>query len=371
MITISVHREDPRLVLKAYGNLVIQGWDRQEVGAQTSYQLFKMRQEGDEYTMTCQDNCILSVPAGSDLAIEKAAGNATIRDLTRELVIEKVGGNLNLLNVKSVTVEKVGGDFAYKNITGNLEIEKIGGNLSGEGDLNLLRVNKIGGDLTVRGIATELKAEVGGNITAEIKQLGEEGCELGAGGDISLFLPGVTGAEFTIDSGAEEIHLKLGDNKQYIEEGSYTYTLGEGGPHVRLRAGGNVAVHDEPFDEHLMDDFEDIVSANLERSISAEVERATRRAQVVAERAQRRVDAAMKRMESRRQGWHEAIPPIPPIPPINIPHFEFRTRPPTPPVTSPRREPVTDEERMLVLKMVADKQISVDEAERLLKAMEG
>ncbi|MBN2472303.1 MAG: hypothetical protein JXN59_16380, partial [Anaerolineae bacterium] len=46
-------------------------------------------------------------------------------------------------------------------------------------------------------------------------------------------------------------------------------------------------------------------------------------------------------------------------------------RPPRPPAPPEPREPVTDDERLLILRMLEQKQISVEEAEKLLSALEG
>jgi hypothetical protein len=51
-----------------------------------------------------------------------------------------------------------------------------------------------------------------------------------------------------------------------------------------------------------------------------------------------------------------SVPPVPPIPPM----------PPRGGV-----DPVTDDERLVILKMLQDKKISLQEAEKLLAALEG
>jgi hypothetical protein len=99
--------------------------------------------------------------------------------------------------------------------------------------------------------------------------------------------------------------------------------------------------------------------------------KASMRAQDQSERVQHRVDAAMRRAEEKmrsaeRRSAHMGIsvgrwgvnfggprPPVPPAPP----------RPPS--------DPVTDEERLTILKMLQEKKISLQEAEKLLAALEG
>jgi hypothetical protein len=96
------------------------------------------------------------------------------------------------------------------------------------------------------------------------------------------------------------------------------------------------------------------------------------RAQEQSDRVQRRVDTAMRRAEEKmRSAEHRSMhmgikvgrfgasierPGIPPIPPM----------PPRPPA-----EPVTDEERLTILKMLQEKKISLQDAEKLLAALDG
>jgi hypothetical protein len=56
----------------------------------------------------------------------------------------------------------------------------------------------------------------------------------------------------------------------------------------------------------------------------------------------------------------QGVPPVPPVP-----------QQPVPPDTRPAgKKGATDEERLMILKMLQDGKITVDEAETLFKAME-
>ena len=65
-----------------------------------------------------------------------------------------------------------------------------------------------------------------------------------------------------------------------------------------------------------------------------------------------------------RPEWNReaAAPPAPPIPPA-------APKAPAPP--KPKRTPATDEERMLILRMVEQGKLSVEQAEKLLLALSG
>ena len=86
-------------------------------------------------------------------------------------------------------------------------------------------------------------------------------------------------------------------------------------------------------------------------------------------RAQEKIDqklaAAQRKIEhkshtshatGRRSRWGVPIPPVPPVPPA-------------PP--APLADPVSEEERLMILRMLEQKKISLAEAETLLSALEG
>jgi hypothetical protein len=190
-----------------------------------------------------------------------------------------------------------------------------------------------------------------------------------------------------------------------LEEGSRRkVVLGSGAAKIQMIAGDDLIVTSRAdewksladFDSGSLDElfersFDDIgrgwedmfergipgIPGNLHERISEKVHKAeaAARARAHGDRAQRQVEAAMRRAEEkmraaerrsqfisiggRHTGGRGPIPPIPPIPPV----------PPIPPAQ--RSEPVSDEERLTILKMLQEKKISLQDAEKLLAALEG
>jgi hypothetical protein len=187
-----------------------------------------------------------------------------------------------------------------------------------------------------------------------------------------------------LSSGASDIRISVKDQKLSVEQEDYVFSMGTGARAVRARAGGDIVVSDEPFEvdriehefEHMrvrwsgrssrhdpQEHFQD-----LEHRIHRQTERATRR-------AEERVKAAMERVERHSRFREQAFgklgsligfaaqsrQPEPPVPPT----------PPSMPNEMERSSQVTNDERMLVLKMLQEHKITVDEAENLLAALEG
>jgi len=98
----------------------------------------------------------------------------------------------------------------------------------------------------------------------------------------------------------------------------------------------------------------------LGERVSRQVEQATARAAKRAEEAARRLERHAER-QARRWGGNVSSDP-----------WNWNVGPrgvPTPP--SPASEPVAEEERMAILKMLAEKKITAEQAEQLLNALEG
>ncbi len=94
--------------------------------------------------------------------------------------------------------------------------------------------------------------------------------------------------------------------------------------------------------------------------ISRQVEQATSRAAKRAEEAARRVERHAERQARRWKGTVSTGPW----------NWDFNSQNvPTPP--APPSEPVAEEERMAILKMLAEKKITAEQAEQLLNALEG
>ncbi len=360
----------PQVQVKASGDLALKGHERQEVSAVSRYTgNLTMRQEGDVLQIVCLDDCSLTVPTGSTIIIERAAGDARISNVTGSLKVQNVGGDLALFETGQVEIEKVGGDLLAHHLHGGFTIQQIGGDFTGDDIQGIINCGKVGGDIVLRQAGGSFEGRAGGDLRLGLVMTKLPVCNLRCGGDIQFFIPSGSSGVLNIISNGEDIQLNLGNDYKSIEERSYNLTLGEGGDQLTLQAGGDVTISDQPWTEEVIPDYADNMDMEslhqLDEEVSAHVERATRRAQEAAHRAEQRIQSAMNRMEQARWGTlgdriHGRV-------------MEKFNRKFGEPVDSPvpPHDAVTDEERLMVLKMVQDKKITVEEAEKLLRSMEG
>jgi hypothetical protein len=99
-------------------------------------------------------------------------------------------------------------------------------------------------------------------------------------------------------------------------------------------------------------DFGNQLGAHITRG----VEKATRRAAEQAERAARRAEAKLRGRGARGR--------------VNVGRWNWSAEPGRA-AASAAGEPVSEQERLAILKMLAEKKITADEADRLLAALEG
>ncbi len=402
--------ENAQISIRAHADLVLQGWDKPEIRALSdSRRSVSVQTAGDHYSITCADDCDLTIPAGAKAVVERIGGDAHVRDLKEALVIQKVGGDLVVQGTVSLEILSVGGDCCVCHLNGPLSIQRIGGDLTGADIQGFLSVSNVGGDVEIEVENGDIAMNVGGDVDFTLKSFSAQKVKINSSGDVTLHLPEPADAEINLVCGGDIEVSSSGVNEE--AEHVYSGKLGAGGARLNVRAGGDIQVTSKTsgkmqqkmtdLEEHWAD-LEERRANIMEEAAEQEVHgfgfyregpevilntdeltsRARREVEKKMRQAQERMDAAMRRMEERTRRMMDSgtIPPIPPIPPVP----PVPPTPPTPPIFPPRGseagpspsanpEPskVSEEERLLILKMLQEKKITAEEAEHLLEALEG
>lgn len=355
----------PLIVLESVpGDLRVAGWERDEIAARTQGEQLSLLGEDTRFHIQCDDDLILNIPAQADLHIESVAGDADLRGLSGACRIQQASGDVAGRSLASLQIQNLAGNLSLRNATGNISAQNIGGDAylrASQADISL---TSLGGDLHVRGASGNISAALGGDAVLHIEPRPGVNVNITAGGNILLRLPPTADVRLEMrGGGSESVHMNLPgvifDPKTWDGQ----ITLGSGSAAIFLLAGGEVTVteQDEEWDAAVSADFDFAdMPADLSGHIQRQVERAQRQAQDVARRVEQKTREAERRIQARvnarvgRWGmdWSGSIPRPP--------------RPPTPP-----GEPVSDEERLIILRMLAEKKITAEEAEKLLSALEG
>lgn len=418
MDTRSVQASDaPKIRLSSSGNLSVKGWDKTEINAKCSApDLLTLEVQEDEFTVSFLSNGSLRVPYGSTLQVSQITGDSTFKGLEGPLSIEQISGNLSLRSVGSVDVGSVNGSLSAKNLEGSLNVKVCRGNVAVsdiQGDFQVEEA--IDGNLSLKEIDGSSKAEARGNVSVQLDPSPESSYDFISKGNLSCRLADDASVKISIQKGANLAIRIPGIEVPDRITPPYEITLGEGDANLSLSADGNVGLNSRPpdwamsdFEFEIGEDFEslaeminqqissqieaqmemmddelelqiDNLTASLEASaLSAEqAERIAERARMASERAnqraqekirraqekmQRKLEAAQRRAERKARAAERAA-------------RDRRRRPEStewvPPSTRQPIEPVSEEERLMILQLLEQGKITSEEAEQLLAALEG
>jgi hypothetical protein len=345
------------------GDISVVGWDGSEILIKADDEEIHLEQNGDQVRMTCRDDVSLRVPKGSSLTFTSIQGDAAIRGVSGSIEIKEITGDLSMREVGSVSIESIQADFSLKGARGNLYIKNASGDVSIRDVDGNVNIDSVADDLALRGARGNIKVNVGEDVVVYLEPRDDGQYMVTAGDDILLVLP--PSANATITMQGDEIDVEWPDTENDPEATERVVTLGSGAAKIMLRAGGDVRLTNQANAAESAEEFGNFAGLNFDWSgfgerISRQVERVTSSAAKRAEEAARRAERHAERQARRWRGNVKSGPWS----------WEFNSsgvpKPPTPP-----SEPVADEERMAILKMLQEKKITSEQAEQLLRALEG
>jgi hypothetical protein len=357
--TISAGRTPRITIEEVSGDLSLVGWEGEDVLIKGDEQEVRVQQDGDQVRLSASDDLALRVPRASSVFIETVNGDAAIRGVTGALELKETHGDLSIRDVSSVTIGTVHSDLSLRGAKGNVGVKNVHSDANirdVEGDLNLASVAD---DLVLREARGNVTANVGEDVVMYLNPRAGNTYEITAGDDILLILPPKADATLTLRG--DEINVDWPGIEKDDGATERVITLGNGAARLNLNAGGDIRVTSQIEAGETADEFGNFAGINLDWSgfgerISRKVEQATRKAEAAARRAEQKMRDAERR--SRRfEGGFE----------IGRWNWDFGSKG----ASGARKESVSDEERMAILKMLQEKKITAEQAEQLLSSLEG
>jgi len=352
------------------GDLRLIGWDNDEILLRADDEEVTLEQNGDEVSLSCRDDLAINVPKNSNVHVISAKGDMSVRGLTGEFEADSIQGDVAIRDAGTVTLGAVESDFSLRGAKGDVHVKSVGGDASLREVNGSLTLDSVSDDVAIRGVGANLKVDADSDVVVHLVPLPGQTYSVIAGDDILLILP--PEADATLTMHADSIIVDWPDIKP-AQDASRVVTLGKGSAQIALDAGGDVLVTNrtdaaESADEHgnfagMMFDWGswgreigqhwgDFGSEIGER-ISHRAEEAARRAELRAQDAARRTERKIRRAVGGRNAKMKWT-------------WDFENMPKV-----PKREPVSEEERLTVLRMLAEKKITSEEADQLLSALEG
>ncbi len=360
--TVSAGRAPHISIESAGGDLSIVGWEGEDLLIKSDEEC-RFSQDGDHIVLSCPDDMALRVPRGASLIIQTVGGDLALRGVSGDIQIQTIGGDASIRDANNVSLGSVHSDLSLRGARGNVSVRGIGSDASLreiQGDVSL---ESVGDDLVLRDVRGNLKVNVGEDVVLSLAPRPGNNYAVDAGDDVMIVLPADTDADLALEG--DGVIVNWPGIEEEEEASSRVLRLGSGGAKIAIRAGGEVRLSSQERAQQSPDEFGNFAGmmmdwsdfgAQLGAHITRRVEAATSRAARAAERAARKAEAKVRGQHGRgRSGmgrWDWSFDPN-------------AVTPPAP------REPVSEQERMAILKMLAEKKISAAQADELLAALEG
>jgi hypothetical protein len=389
------------------GDFQVTGWDRPELHlrgpkADEITRISAGDEPGalQEIHFSARRNCHVQTPLQSKLRAGQVQGNVALNLLLGAVEFGDVDGNFAANSTGPLTLGHVDGNLSVRAVAGGFSAQGIDGNAriaQVAGDLHLGAVD---GNLSIGEVVGNVTAAADGDVDLSLNLAPGQHVQVTADGNITCRIQPDAGVVVRLEAEGNIRVKNLGEPRR-DEDTCLEFVLGDGGAIVDLCAAGNITLVGSEvrsfgggidFDPNASQEMNEEMArraAELGQQIAQQVESQvgvlTRELEEklaridndeMANKIQDRVSSALRRAEEklaeamrkievregdrRRKGYGWQTPPTPPTPPA----------PPVPPAP-PRRPQANDEDRMMILRMVEGGKISVEQAERLLAALNG
>jgi len=336
----------------------------------------EVEQLGEEqpYIVRTAGDCRMTVPDDVNVSVQTVNGDAKLSEVGGKLDVHSVGGDLTVRNVRDVRIRSTAADLRIKHAEGDVSVDSVGADATIREVNGAVRVLSVGADLYVRNIGGDCVVEsVGSDLVLSIDFLPDHAYRFGAGSDVlcrvhpdanaTFYLPAEmevrldVAAEITETDDGQMVRMGDGSATIQIDRGQELQLVGEEedymvsfGVQIEEELEARLSNLEEKLSQQL-DGLDERIQAKTEQ-FASQAERFAERAQRQAERAADRVRRSMERRKRKREPGMRGVA------------FRADVRP------GAKHDPVSEEERLMILQMVQENKISIEEAERLLSALE-
>lgn len=346
------------------GDLSLVGWEGDDILLKADDDEMRVSQEGDQVNLSCDDDLSLRVPKAASIFINNIGGDASIRGVMGGIELKEVRGDLSIRDVDSVVIDTIQSDFSLRGAKGHLSIKSANSDVSIRDVDGYVTLDSAANDLALRDVRGNVNANVAEDVVMYLDPQAGNTYSVTAGDDIFLVMPPNANATLTLNADQIDVDWKGVETDE--DAASRVITLGNGSAAVTLNAGGDIRVSNQADAAESAEDFGNFAGMGMDWSGFGE--QISRRVEQAAQRAQRKVEAAARRIEiktreAERQARHRARVGV------EIGRWNWDFSPKGVPI-QPRQQ-ASDEERLVILKMLQEKKITAEEAEKLFAALEG
>ncbi len=373
--------EAPQIMIEGNGPLNARGREPGEIRLTSSGgSMLAPTEEG--ILAHYEGDATLRVPPDSTLFISQVNGPCRLRDISGAIQIEQVNGPLNGRELNTLLAGQINGPLTLREIDGEIGIEHAATTLSMREVTGRVFCQRADGEVTVRDVSADMRFELiegGFGLRSTLR----EGQQIRLGqvnGPLKIKINGQGGARIDLPAAVEvrsELTTEPGD------EGRQVVVVGDAVGYIRVeQAKGPVLInhYSDGADEFVfdasfiaeIDTMADQVDEQL-KAVQMEIEAglnhvrahanfSTDLSERIRRRVEREMESAQRRIEAAQRATSRAARHAAGSVRVNVGHAAQQDA---------QGEPVSEEERLAILKMLEDGKITVDEAQKLLAALGG
>ncbi len=368
----------PRLVIVCHGDLDVRGSERPDTMVETDTAPFTVSPFAGGARVESPDSCAVRMPEGGHVEAGHVLGDLRLRGIAGEITLGTVGGSCYARHIRSLKLEQVRGELHIRNLAGTAAIGQVHGCLMLRGIAGSVQVGTVGGDILGRDISAPveigraygsltLRTGFEAGTTSRFNVQGEAVFWIPADASVRFILPAES--RIALDKGVESLPGEEGRVVQFGSAAATVYVTGAHSIAIRQQSehdeetaftytfslGADLSEHLAGISAELETQFAMLETrmSSIPERVRSHVEKRLHSARRQVEAAQRRVEREMRRAQREAGRTHSAGAAS---------QAGQRTS---------AGQPITEEERLMVLRMLEEGRINVQEAEQLLAALEG
>ena len=366
----------PLIVQRVSGDLRIRGRAGSRLVVDGDGVQVQRPPDGQPVTVQSTGDLRLSVPQGLEVTVQTVGGDAKLTEIGGMVHVQSVGSDLVVRQASAVVIHAVGGDLRLKDISGKVDAQAVGGDATIREVSDALHIKAVGEDLYLRNVSGDCVVEkVSDDLVLSLDFAPGQTYLFSAEGDILCRVREDANVCFIMPA-ETELQLDMQAEVSEDETGQQRVTLGAGDAEVHIQKATTVQLVGEAEDYML--NFGEQLEEEIEARLSWLEDKLNRRLEGLDVRFQEHADrwsthAGRWAERTFNKHWNSSRKPKNKRTPgphrkrftVAFEHGSRHNAPPPPP-----REPVTENERRMILQMVRDGKISIEEAERLLAALD-
>ena len=373
-------QEPAKISVSVAGNLYLRSWEKSELRVQGSdLDEISLVNLSNEIEISYEGDLLVSLPSKSRLNLLKVGGNAYLLGKLEWVEIGKIDGNLTLQNVKNIKAGQIGGNCKIDGLASGFSADSIDGNLKGIHISEVFTCEHVGGNVSLFAVKGATTIDAGGNMKVHLDELGGD-IQLRAGGSIHLFIPENPDARFDLHNSGDSVEVGIGGKIQKLRSATFKSIYRDGKSLIKLTAGGRIKLFDHPSGQINPDDFysgaEKLEQKFEEKFKNGDFNSFQNRIDFDLNQLDSLINENVERVtkltEQRVKEAFEKIGSIPEWKDFTCSNWGGTVREQSDVIDQQKKTShASEEEKLMVLKMLQEKKIDAVEAEKLLKALEG